>query len=94
MIEAGFVNVTTSIFHVPIGPWPRNKVLKMVGLYWREILLIGAEPIALGPLTRGLGWSKEQVEVWLVEVRKAYADREVHAHMPLFIIRGQKPGSP
>ena len=34
MREAGFVNVTTRIFHVPIGVWPKNKVLKTVGLYW------------------------------------------------------------
>ncbi|TVY80614.1 Secondary metabolism regulator, partial [Lachnellula suecica] len=74
MREAGFTNVTTRIFHVPIGMWPRNKVLKMVGLYWRTILIDGLQPIALGPMTRGLGWSREQVEVWLVEVRKAYME--------------------
>ncbi|TVY35701.1 Secondary metabolism regulator [Lachnellula subtilissima] len=91
MREAGFTNVTTRIFHVPIGTWPRNKVLKMVGLYWRTILIDGLQPIALGPMTRGLGWSREQVEVWLVEVRKAYMDGSVHSHMPLHIICGQKP---
>jgi len=91
MREAGFTNVTTRIFHVPIGTWPRNKVLKMVGLYWRTILIDGLQPIALGPMTRGLGWSREQVEVWLVEVRKAYMEGWVHSHMPLHIICGQKP---
>jgi len=91
MREAGFVNVTTRIFHVPIGLWPRNKVLKMVGLYWQTILMDGAQPIALGPMTRGLKWSKEEVEVWLVQVRKAYMDDSIHSHMPLHIICGQKP---
>ncbi|TAQ85201.1 hypothetical protein B7494_g6477 [Chlorociboria aeruginascens] len=62
MREAGFVNITTRIFHVPIGVWPKNKVLKMVGLYWRTILIDGLQPIALGPMTRGLKWSKEEVE--------------------------------
>ena len=38
----------------------------------RTILEMGLQPIALGPLTRGLGWSREQVEVWLIEVRNAY----------------------
>ena len=91
MAEAGFVNISTRVFHVPIGIWPKNKVLKMVGLYWRTILIDGLQPIALGPMTRGLGWTKEQVEVWLVEVRKAYMDAEVHTHMPLYIVCGQKP---
>ena len=93
MIEAGYTNVSTRIFYVPIGPWPKNKVLKMVGLYWRTILLDGAQPIALGPMTRGLKWPREEIEVWLVHIRKAYMDQSVHAHMPLHVICGQKPES-
>ncbi|KAH9203451.1 S-adenosyl-L-methionine-dependent methyltransferase [Leptodontidium sp. 2 PMI_412] len=91
MRDAGFINVTTRIFHIPIGRWPKNKVLKMVGLSWRAILLDGAQPIALGPLTRGLKWSREAVEMLLVEVREAYMDEWVHSYMPLHIIYGQKP---
>jgi len=91
MREAGFVNVQTRIFHVPIGLWPKNMILKMVGLYWRTILVDGLSPIALGPYTRGLNWGKEQVDSWLVEVRKAYMEGWVHSHMPLHIIYGQKP---
>jgi len=63
----------------------------MVGLYWRTILVMGLHPIAIGPLTRGLGWSAEQVEVFIVGVRKAYMEGAVHSHMPLHIICGQKP---
>lgn len=92
MRKAGFVNVSVRVFQVPIGTWPMNKVLKMVGLYWRTILTIGLQPIALGPMTRGMGWTREQVEVWLIKVRKAYADTWCHSHMPLYIICGQKPG--
>lgn len=91
MRDAGFVNVSCRIFHVPIGLWPKNKVLKLVGLYWRTILIDGLSPIAYGPMTRGLKWSKEQVDVWLVEVRKAYMEGWVHSYMPLYIITGQKP---
>lgn len=91
MREAGFVNVSVRIFHIPIGVWPKNKVLKTVGLYWREILLMGVEPIALGPFTRGLKWSREEVEVYLVHIRNAYMDSWSHSHMPLYIICGQKP---
>ncbi|KAI9732977.1 MAG: hypothetical protein M1818_007410 [Claussenomyces sp. TS43310] len=92
MRDAGFVNVTERVFHIPIGMWPQNKVLKIVGLYWRTILMDGLQPIALGPLTRGLKWKKEQVDEWLVEVQKAYMDGWVHSHMPLHIIYGQRPG--
>lgn len=59
MRGAGFTNVTEQILHVPIGPWARNRLLKLVGLYWRTVLFDGASPIALRPLTR-LGWTMQE----------------------------------
>ncbi|EQL02734.1 Methyltransferase type 12 [Ophiocordyceps sinensis CO18] len=91
MRDAGFTNVTERVFHVPIGTWPKNKVLKTVGLYWRTILLDGLQAIALGPLTRGLRWNREQVELFLMEVRRAYNDNSALMYMPLHIIYAQKP---
>ncbi|KAL6854020.1 S-adenosyl-L-methionine-dependent methyltransferase [Trichoderma novae-zelandiae] len=91
MQSAGFTNVTERVLHVPIGTWPKNKVLKTVGLYWRTILLDGLQAIALGPLTRGLGWHREQVELLLIEVRQAYFDNAPLMYMPFHIVYGQKP---
>lgn len=90
MRDAGFTNVTERVFHVPIGTWPKNKVLKTVGLYWRTILLDGLQAIALGPLTRGLQWNREQVELFLMEVRRAYNDNSALMYMPLHIMYAQK----
>lgn len=89
--EAGFANVTERVLHVPIGTWPKNKVLKTVGLYWRTILLDGVQGIALGPLTRGLHWSREQVEMFLIDVRKGYTDNTALMYMPMHVVYGQKP---
>jgi hypothetical protein len=89
--EAGYINVTERVFQVPLGTWPKNKALKNVGLYWRTILLDGIQAIALGPLTRGLHWNREQVELFLIEVRKAYHDNSCLMYMPLHIVYGQKP---
>lgn len=93
MRNAGFTNVTERVFNVPLGTWPRNKVLKMVGLYWRTVLLDGTYPIAIAPLTRGLGYTKEDVEMFIVDARKAYLDSSVHSFMPFHIIYGQRPES-
>ncbi|KAL0937798.1 methyltransferase domain-containing protein [Colletotrichum truncatum] len=91
MREAGFVNVTERLFHVPIGTWPRNRVLKTVGMYFRTVLLDGLQAIALGPFTRGLRWSVEQTELFLVDVRKAYHDNSVLMYMPFRVMYAQKP---
>ncbi|QYT00705.1 hypothetical protein H0G86_007784 [Trichoderma simmonsii] len=90
MHQAGFNNVTERVLHVPIGTWPKNKVLKTVGLYWRTILLDGLQAIAMGPLTRGLGWNREQVELLLIEVRRAYFDNSQLMYMPFHVIYGQR----
>ncbi|PHH71412.1 hypothetical protein CDD80_5295 [Ophiocordyceps camponoti-rufipedis] len=91
MRDEGLVNLTERVFHVPIGTWPKNKVLKTVGLYWRTILLDGLQAIALGPLTRGLQWDRQQVELFLVDVRRAYHDNSALMYMPLHILYAQKP---
>ncbi|KAL7795899.1 S-adenosyl-L-methionine-dependent methyltransferase [Trichoderma ceciliae] len=91
MQRAGFTNVTERVLHVPIGTWPKNKILKTVGLYWRTILLDGLQAIALGPLTRGLGWNREQVELLLIEVRRAYFDNSLLMYMPFHVIYAQRP---
>ncbi len=93
MRECGFINVRERELHIPIGTWPKNKVLKTVGLYWRTILLDGIQAIALGPLTRGCKWNREQVELFLIQVRRAYHDNSSLMYMPLKIIYGQKPSS-
>ncbi|KAM7209654.1 S-adenosyl-L-methionine-dependent methyltransferase [Naviculisporaceae sp. PSN 640] len=91
MRDCGYINVSERTLQIPIGTWPKNKVLKTVGLYWRTILLDGLQAIALGPFMRGLGWSREQVEVFLIQVRRAYHDNSCLMYMPLHIIYGQKP---
>ncbi|RDA91215.1 hypothetical protein CP533_3411 [Ophiocordyceps camponoti-saundersi (nom. inval.)] len=91
MRDEGLVNVTERVFSVPIGTWPKNKVLKTVGLYWRTILLDGLQAIALGPLTRGLGWNRDEVELFLMDVRRAYHDNAALMYMPLHIVYAQKP---
>ncbi|KAI1140752.1 S-adenosyl-L-methionine-dependent methyltransferase [Hypoxylon sp. FL0543] len=93
MRQCGFVNVTERVFHIPIGKWPKNKTLKSVGLYWKTILLDGIQAIALGPMTRGLHWRREQVEAFLVAVRRGYHDNSMFLYMPLVCVYGQRPAT-
>lgn len=52
--------------------------------------LIYNSGVAMGPLTRGLGWSKEQVELLLPGVRKDLNDLSIHTYYSLHIVIGQK----
>jgi hypothetical protein len=90
--EAEFVNVEQKSFKVPIGTWPKNKTLRLIGLYLRTILIEGLQAISLGPLTRGLKWMREEVEVLLVDVRKCLMDSSQHTYYTFHTFYGQKSG--
>jgi hypothetical protein len=94
MEDAGFINITERLFFTPIGPWPKNRALKEVGLYWRAVLMEGLEAIALAPLIKGLGWQKAEVDVFCAKTRAAYLDRKTHSYMPFYVLYGQKPFAP
>ena len=88
---AGFVNVDEQAFKVPIGSWPRNQKMKTIGTYNRSMIYDGLQGISMGPFTRGLKWSAQEVEVFLVDVRKALMDRSQHSYLPFHVVIGQKP---
>ncbi|GAB7347281.1 hypothetical protein MBLNU459_g3368t2 [Dothideomycetes sp. NU459] len=90
MEAAGFKNITEQVLKVPIGPWPANRLLKKVGMYMHAVIYDGLQGIAMGPLTRALGWTKEEVEVFLPSVRKDLNDPSIHTQYNLHVIYGQK----
>lgn len=87
----GFINVRHEIKKIPIGPWAKHKTLKTIGEYARSGVTSGLEAMAFGPLCRGMGWSTEEVEVMLIDVRKSLLDPNIHVYLPYHITYGQKP---
>lgn len=92
MIELGFEDVKEKIFEVPINTWPKGRKQKELGLWWQADLMdaLGA---SMAILTRAMGWTPEQVELHLVQVRKDIKNRGVHGYMPIHIVWGRKPKS-
>jgi SAM-dependent methyltransferase len=88
--DAGFVGVEQKKYKVPIGPWPRNPGLKKAGLYNKAIVLDFFRAV-MAPFTRGLGWTPEQVDVFLVGVRDSINDPRIHAYYSYHMVIGQKP---
>ena len=52
---------------------------------------MGLEAMSLALMTRGLGWSREEVLVFAALVRKDIADTNIHAYWPLSVVYGRKP---
>ncbi|KAI9657724.1 MAG: hypothetical protein M1821_002900 [Bathelium mastoideum] len=88
---AGFQSVDVRVVKLPIGRWPRNPLLKKVGLYLQAVITDGLEGISLKPLCHGLGWTKEEVEVLLAGVRKDLKNSAIHSYFNMYTAYGQKP---
>lgn len=90
-VEAGFVDVQERIFRAPIGPWEEEPGRRDLGHWWVENWKLGLQGFSLALLTRGMDWSPEQVEVFLVSVRKSFEDPTVHAYHNVHVVTGRKP---
>jgi len=75
LAEAGFVNVTERRARIPVGKWPLLPAMKELGKLYKEVVLTGLEANAVAPLTRLLGWSKEEVDVLVGNMRREVSDR-------------------
>lgn len=91
MEAAGFVDIVQIPFKWPQNPWPREKKYKELGMWVQENFATGIEAMSLALFTRVLGWSKDEVTVFLAEVKHDMRNRSIHAYWPLQVVYGRRP---
>ncbi|CAG8358637.1 unnamed protein product [Penicillium salamii] len=92
--KAGFVDVHEENYKIPLGPWPRDKLLKEAGhlqyAHWNAAL----EGWAMWLLTHygePEPWTKEEVQVYLAKVRTELKNPHIHAYEPATRVWARKP---
>lgn len=55
----------------------------MLGMWALENIGNGLSGLSMALFTRGLGWSADELEVFLVDVRKDLKDRHIHSYWPM-----------
>ncbi|KAH7244432.1 S-adenosyl-L-methionine-dependent methyltransferase [Fusarium redolens] len=83
MIDAGFVNVTEVVYKWPTNRWPADPYYKELGFWCNHNIAGELSGLSMALFTRGLGWSAEEVEVFLAKVRTDMRDRRIHAWWPM-----------
>ncbi|KAM5385175.1 hypothetical protein ACJZ2D_001136 [Fusarium nematophilum] len=91
MAEVGFTDIVETKYKWPINRWPKDKKYKELGAWNNENASQVLESATLAPFTRGLGWSAEEVTLFLVEVRKDLNNPEIHAYSQIRSVYGRKP---
>lgn len=83
MKDAGFINVTYAPYKWPSNPWPRDDKHKTLGLWNQVNTLDGLEGFSMAIFTRVLGWTPEDVLVFLVQVRQDTKNKKIHNYWPM-----------
>lgn len=85
MESVGFEEVVETVYKWPTNRWPRVKLYKELGMWSLANMDQALEAATLAPLTRALGWSKEEVMVLVSKARKVLRDPTVHAYWPMSV---------
>ncbi|KAK1848085.1 methyltransferase domain-containing protein [Colletotrichum chrysophilum] len=91
LMELGFEDVTMPQFKWPVNSWPKEQKYKDLGEWNNENLMLGWEGICMAPLTRALGWTKEEVHIFMMHNRKEFNDKSIHQYFSIWNIYGRKP---
>ncbi|RSL88952.1 hypothetical protein CEP52_015062 [Fusarium oligoseptatum] len=94
--EAGFVDVHVVQRKWPMNRWPKARIYKQIGMWANQNTMDALAAISLAVFTRpegqgGLGWTSEELEVFLIEVRKDIKDHTIHSYWPIWSVYGTKP---
>ncbi|KAK1759142.1 secondary metabolism regulator LAE1 [Echria macrotheca] len=89
--DAGFVNITHRVFKLPLGAWPKDKVLKEIGLFNLMACLYGLEAFSLRLMCDVLGWDEPQVHALVAQVRSELKTQRIHGYNNFHVVYAQKP---
>ncbi|KAL2171975.1 hypothetical protein VTG60DRAFT_1034 [Thermothelomyces hinnuleus] len=90
--QRGFEDVTEVIYKMPCNPWPKDQRLKLVGAFEMENLLQGLSGMVTRLFVKTLNWTPEQVQLFLVDVRREIKNRNLHVYWPFYVVYARKPG--
>ncbi|KAF4911490.1 putative methyltransferase tdiE [Colletotrichum fructicola] len=91
MLEVGFVDVRLKLHKWPINDWPKDQRYKNIGTWTYDNVTNGLEAMVMAPYTRALEWTRNEVNIFLIDVRKDLKNRHFHAYYPVYVITGRKP---
>ncbi|KAK2055103.1 methyltransferase domain-containing protein [Colletotrichum caudatum] len=91
MKDVGFEDVQVKRFKWPTNAWPKDPKYKELGQWTYENLSPNWEGFLMAPLTRALGWTKEEVLILAMEARRDCGNRSIHAYYQMYSMHGRKP---
>ena len=89
--ESGFVDVHQVLHKWPQNSWAKQPKYKELGAWTMVNMLEGLQGLSMAPFTRGLGWTTQEVELFLVDVRRDVQNRAIHSYWPMYVLPKPEP---
>ncbi|KAL1962435.1 hypothetical protein VTN77DRAFT_9706 [Rasamsonia byssochlamydoides] len=89
--EAGFVDIHTKKYQVPMGAWPKDQYYKKVGTWNLLQAEQGFQGAAMAVLTRFESWSVDEVTVLASDAKRDVRNRKIHTIFDFYVVYGRKP---
>lgn len=90
LTAVGFERVTIKKLKCPIGVWPADPRLRECGAFLKQAILDGLPGLSRKPMSQ-LGWTRTQIEVFLLEVRRDLHNLRFHSYFPFYDVYARKP---
>ncbi|OCK79493.1 methyltransferase [Lepidopterella palustris CBS 459.81] len=90
--KSEFEDVRCQVIKVPIGVWPKDLKLRLLGFYLQNQMSDAIEAVTLAYLTRVLKWTEQETKVLIAHVRNEFNDNSTHLYTYCRFMCGRKPG--
>lgn len=80
--EIGFEDVLEKRFYWPINAWAKGEYYKQISVYAQTDFQNGIEGMSL-KVMGSMGWSPEEIQVFLVGVRDDVKNTAMHCYCPV-----------
>jgi len=93
LLDAGFIDIRSKWYNWPIGPWAKHRKSKELGRLVYLDLYDGVAAVV--PLFQNvLGYTAEEAQVLVAEVRKEFREQKVHLYLQCCFCYARKPEEP
>ncbi|CAJ0550954.1 Ff.00g108840.m01.CDS01 [Fusarium sp. VM40] len=90
MEAAGFVEIHEEVRKIPIGKWPKDPKLKEIGRFQAIQAAQAIESYTPQIFSNVLGWSQEEIQVFMAKAKNEIKDPSVHLYFPVHILWGRR----
>ncbi|KAA8622111.1 hypothetical protein SMACR_09744 [Sordaria macrospora] len=89
--NAGFTNIISEDYYVPLAPWSDDPKMKQLGLYQSAALTHDIEGFLVYFMSNYLGWTPKEITNYAATVRREFREAKIHSNIRWRMVRAQKP---